>query len=182
MKGDLENLDEGIEATGADYQSICYDSTNYPIAICDLFQFLGEKAFEDLFQHSCVSKENYRLITYRLERMGYLHSDNQPEISDQERRSALREPSLPTSIQDGIEALAYSTKVIERLRIIDTIHNVLSYSKWAKVLGYSDKGACHDFLKKMENNGLVNITKSPGGIGVGITLTQKGKRVIAASF
>jgi hypothetical protein len=55
----------------------------------------------------------------------------------------------------------------------------LSYLQLARLLGYGSKGGgCHNFVRRMQEQGLIEVKEGPGGSGVLIRLTPTGMSVL----
>src|SRR2546428_9330316 len=191
MRGNLQDWDNGILVGDHDEQEIQYDSKYYPKAICDLFQILREGAIDDLYNDGCMTKEDCRLITPRLNRLGLYPPKNQEIHHERLNAEAVHASDKTTSTSTSararvlVDSLQLRKSEIAQLKSIEEINKIervpRSLSKWTGPLGYGPKSASavDDFFKRMQKMGMLIVTKTKeGSLPV---LTEKAKAIIGST-
>jgi hypothetical protein len=200
MRNELYDNIENVEMpTTHDPENLQYGLVKYPVWLYKLIRSYGNQAFKVFYEAGFMDEATYQLVSARNSeldewRESQFASSEDPdgtegeELGDSATSYAGSTPPRATSEHDNVSATtSYQVAAVqipmadrERLRKIGEIHVPLSDAQWAQLLGFEGKSSAFNFIKRMEQEGLVTRTGSSPTEGGIIRLTEKGRRILAA--
>lgn len=186
MKGKMRSPESNVILHSIDDYYLEYSEGAYPIPLYRLFRSLGEKAFDVMLDLNYVNPDVHEIITEELQELSnLLDLRTQEQVEPIQEPPAAKEkppqeqhvPNIPQATLDGLKV---SGKDKEKLIVIEGVKEYLSYSQWAKLLGFKGKAAAFSSFKRLQGEGLISLDKTSDGVKV--VLTDKGKSVIHGSI
>jgi hypothetical protein len=155
-----------------------------PLWLCSLIRKDGNSAMVNFLNAGFMDLEVFELAESRVAEIqnAAIDLENQEYCSSQMADEAQDDsnPDSSASVsKDMVEAVQYPDNYPELLGKIDAVEEPLTYSEWAKILGYKSRSGPHDLIKKLVKEGLVTCM-ALGEIGNRVELTQKGQRILGA--
>ena len=185
MEGKLERKSLGISIESTSYNQLRYQGypEAYPVGLYRwIASWKGEDGFlRVLLTNSMVSPESYRILRKKLNEIAALTSCQGYGPSAHSDKAALEidgDDSEGVDADSVIDALSLSEKETERLNAVRKLEGrPLTYSKWAKYLGFKSKGSTFSFIQKEEQKGLLTIEQHSDS-GVALRLTNKAQAAL----